>query len=255
MAIKKTQAFVLRTHDLRETSLIAHFFSKEFGKVSGVLKGVRADPKKFASTLEPFSLNEIIFYEKRNSELHLVSQCDLINNFSQARSDIFKVGVASIMMELLSSVTAQEDSQPQVFDLVLACLKELENHPDADKILMIFKIKLLALSGFKPHFDSCVSCNNKLLGNSKFSLGMGGMICEKCFHKDQSGRSIFRGTVASILHIEKNELKINLNLGMNPQIKRELNFVLGTFLKFHLGKDFKSERILDSLKTFSYSAK
>lgn len=248
MAIYKTEALVLGKRPFRETSFIASFYTRDFGKISGILKGIRSEPQKFASTLEPFSHNEIIFYQKTNSALHLVSACDVRDNFDRLRQNIFKVGLASIMMELVEVVMQAEDKNEDIFDLALSALKELEINTNPDKITTIFKIKLLALSGFKPHFDSCVSCGDKVLGHSKFSLMLGGLLCSRCYHKDLSARSIFRGTVASILHIEKNDLKNNLNLGLNPQIKRELGIVLNAFLNFHLEKELKSQKVLNKLE-------
>lgn len=222
MSIHKTEAIVINKRDFRETSIIADFYTRDFGKLSGLLKGIRAEPNKFASTVELFSYNEIIFYEKRNSSLHLVSQCDLRDNFDLVRRDMFKITISSFMMELLGVVMAAEDKNEEVFNLALECLRELKTAHSPEKIMTIFKIKMLVLSGFKPHFDSCVSCGYKILGISKFSLMLGGLLCEKCFPRDRSGRSIFRGTVASILHIEKNDFKNNLNLGMNSQIKKRV---------------------------------
>lgn len=138
---------------------------------------------------------------------------------------------------------------------MLEVLKELEVCYDAAKITTVFKIKLLALSGFKPHFDSCVCCDAKIMGQSRFSILLGGLLCEQCSSKDFKARSIFRGTVASILHIERSLFKNALMLGMNPQIKRELDFVLNSFLDFHLGKKLKSESVVDALKSFSLAAK
>ncbi len=247
MAINKTEAIVIKKRDFRETSLIVDFFTRDFGKMSGLLKGIRTDPKKFASTLEPFSLNEIIFYEKRNSSLHLVSQADIRNNFDSMRSNLSKFTTASYMMELVSAVMAVEDKNEEVFNLALTCLQELSTTNNPDKIMTIFKIKMLALSGFKPHFDSCISCGDRILGQSKFSLSMGGLLCEKCFLKDLSSRTIFRGTIASILHIEKNDFRINLNLGMNPDIKKELDIILNAFINFHLERELKSQRVLNKL--------
>lgn len=247
MSIHKTEAIVLNKRDFRETSLIANFYTKDFGKVSGILKGIREEPAKFASTLEIFSHNDVIFYRKRNSSLHLVSAVDLKNNFAFVRQSISKVGIASMMMELLDLVMPQEDKNTEVFDLAIAALVELETNNHPDKISTIFKIKLLTLSGFKPHFDSCVCCGVKILGQSKFSLSLGGLLCAKCCHRDVSARQIFRGTVASILHIERNDFKVNLNLGMNPQIKRELDLILNSFLNFHLGKELKSQRVINKL--------
>lgn len=250
MSIHTTESIVLSKRDFRETSIITNFYTRDFGKISGILKGIKNEPAKFASTVEPFSYNEIVFYKKINSALHLVTQCDTRDNFGAIRQNISKIGVGSLMMELLDAIMPQEDKNEEVFDLALIALKGLELYYDPDKIMTIFKIKMLSFSGFKPHFDSCVSCGLRVDGQSKFSSTLGGLLCMKCFPKDPRARSIFRGTIASILHIERNEFKNNLNLGMNPEIKKELNSILNSFLNFHLGRELKSEKVLNRLNNF-----
>lgn len=250
MSIHKTEALVLNKWDFRETSLIVNFYTRDFGKMSGILKGIKKEPAKFASTVEPFSYNDIVFYKKINSALHLVSQCDIKDNFDMVRQNIHKVGAASLMMELIDAVMPQEDKNEEVFDLALTCLKELEINQNSEKIMTIFKIKMLAFSGFKPHFDSCVSCGARMSGHSKFSSALGGLLCTQCYPRDLKARSIFRGTVASILHIERNEFKNNLNLGMNPQIKKELDLILNSFLNFHLERELKSQKVLNKINNF-----
>lgn len=247
MPIERTQALILSRQDFRETSCLVNFYTRDFGKISGLLKGVRTEPEKFASNLELFSQNEIIFYSNANSGLHLISQCDLNNNFTGIRQGIIKTAMASFMMELLGALMPAEDKNEEVFDLVALCLQELETTANPDKVMTIFKIKMLALSGFKPHFDSCVSCADRIRGESKFSLSLGGLLCPRCYLKDTASRSIFRGTVASILHIERNDFRTNLNLGLNPQIKKELELILNAFLNFHLERELKSQRILNKL--------
>jgi len=247
MSIHKTEAIVLNRRNFRETSLIADFYTRDFGRLSGLLKGIKTEPAKFASSLEPFSYNEIIFYRKRNSSLHLVSQCDSRNNFDAIRQNMIKIGIGNFIMELVGALMALEDKNEEVFDLTLACLQELGGTNYPDKVMTIFKIKILALSGFKPHLDSCISCGDKMFEQSKFSLMLGGLLCPQCCKKDITSRTIFRGTVASILHIERNDFKNNLNLGMNPQIKKELDLMLNSFLNFHLEKELKSQRVLNKL--------
>ncbi|HNW39438.1 MAG TPA: DNA repair protein RecO [Candidatus Omnitrophota bacterium] len=248
MSIDRAQGLVLNKRDLRETSLIVDFYTKEFGKVCGVLKGIRTDPKKFASNLEPFSLNEIIFYRKTHSSIHLVSQADKIDNFTRIRQNIDRTTTAGFMMELVSSIMQAEDKNEEIFDLALAALKELETNYSPEKIATIFKIKILSLSGFKPHLDSCVTCLDKIMGQSKFSLALGGLLCPRCMPKDPTARSIFRGTIATVLHIEKNSFNNSLTLGMNPQIKKELDIILNAFLNFHLGRELKSQKLINKLE-------
>jgi DNA repair protein RecO (recombination protein O) len=248
MSIDRAQGIVLNKRDLRETSLIVDFYTKEFGKICGVIKGIRTDPKKFASNLELFSLNEIIFYRKTHSSIHLVSQVDKLDNFTRVRQSIERANTAAFMIEIISSIMQLEDKNEEIFDLALAALKELETNYNPDKIATIFKIKMLSLSGFKPHFDSCVCCLDKIMGQSKFSLSLGGLLCPHCMPKDFGSRSIFRGTIATVLHIEKNSFNSSLSLGMNPVIKKELELILNAFLNFHLGRELKSQKVMNKLE-------
>jgi DNA repair protein RecO (recombination protein O) len=244
----KTEALILNRRDFRETSLIAEFYTRDYGRLSGLLKGGRAESQKFASPLEPFSYNEIIFYPRDTSSLYLVGQCDLKDNFNLIRRDIKRVGLASLICELISAVMPVEDKNEEVFNLALNCLQELGPCPAPERLMTVFKIKLLSLSGFKPHFDSCVSCGERIILRCRFSLRLGGLLCQHCAGKDTASRTIFRGTVASILHIEKNELAHGLKLGLNPQIKKELELVLDSFLEFHLEKKLKTQDILLKLE-------
>jgi DNA repair protein RecO (recombination protein O) len=247
MSIHKTEAIVLRRTDFRETSLIVNFYTRDFGKISGILKGIRLQPQKFTSTVELSSYNDIVFYKKSGAAIYLVSACDLKDKFFNIRNNMAKAAISAFMMELISIVMQPEDRNEEIFNLAINALKELETTQRPDKIATIFKIKMLALSGFKPHFDSCVYCSDRIMGQSKFSLSMGGLLCPKCYFKDLSARSIFRGTIASILHIERNDFKTNLNLGLNPQIKKELDIILNAFLNFHLERELKSQKVINKL--------
>jgi len=177
----------------------------------------------------------------------LVSAADSKDNFNGVRTDMIKMGIASAMLELITSIMPYEDINEDIFNLALTCLKEMETNRDAEKIMLLFKIKTLSMSGFKPHFDSCVSCGCKINDISKFSNSLGGLLCPKCFRKDLSSRQIFKGTIASVLFIERNDIKNGMNLGLNPQVKRELYYLLNSFLDFHVGKRLKSERVIDKL--------
>jgi DNA repair protein RecO (recombination protein O) len=245
MALVKTEGLVIKKFDYGETSLIAHFYTKDFGKVNLIFKGIKETPHKFSSSLEPFSLNDMIFYKKRNSTLHLASSCDLKENFDSIRNDLNKFSSATLVIELLDKVVPLEEPNQEIFNLTLDCLRKLVDYPYPDKINTIFKIKLLTLAGFKPHIDSCISCQDKITASQvKFSINLGGLLCPKCQKKDLKARLLYRGTVITLLHIERNDLDNNLRLGINPQIKRELDYILDAFLEFHLEKRLKSQKVI-----------
>ncbi len=240
--IIKTQGIVLKSFDFRETSRIATFFTREQGKVSGVLKGIRKDHRKFGSSLERFSENDIVYYQYRNSDLHLISQCDLIRYFLAVRQDLKKSLAASYILELVYIVMPPEEVNKNVYQLMLDFLAALEETTDINQLVYIFQIKMLSYSGFRPHLDACLKCKREVSGTVKFSPQEGGLICLKCRSADPNIQMISQGTVSSILHVEKSDWAGCLRLKYSPFVQKELKYILNNFLVFHLGKKIRSAK-------------
>jgi DNA repair protein RecO (recombination protein O) len=243
--ICSTPAFVLKSYDFRETSKIAVFFTRDFGKVKGVLKGIRTDAKKFASTLPLLSLNHIVFYKKRTSEIHLVGQCDLIDDFTLTRGDLKSFGFSNFAAELVDVVMPLEDAQGQVFGLIFDFLNSLKNN--RQDMRHIFEIKILALSGFKPHFDSCVVCDAKISSKGFFSHSKGGLLCSRCHFHDASAEQIMQGTIASILYVERSNWANCQRLHMTLPVRRQLDKLLESFFQFHVGRQLKTASLIHEL--------
>lgn len=242
--IIKTEGIVLKSFDFRETSRIATFFTKEEGKVKGILKGIRKDPKKFGSHIDQYSVNDIVYYQYRHSDLHLISHCDLKVFFFAIRQNLKKTMAASYILELVNAIMPAEEKNSDVYQLMLDFLNALEHAQDISKLVHLFQIKILILSGFRPHLDCCLVCRKKIIGTSRFSLSKGGLICLACQKQDLSASLISAGSVASIIHVEKNPWTQCLKLGLSDSIKKELKYILNNFLVFHLEKRLKSERFL-----------
>jgi len=241
--IVKTEGIVLKSFDFRETSRIATFFTRDFGKVKGVLKGIRKDPRKFGSSVEKFSLNDIVYYQYRNSDIHLVSHCDMKDFYQGLRQDLERMTAASYASELIDTLMPMEEQSLEIYELMQAFLKCLQTTTDVSKLVQTFQIKILSLSGFQPHLETCVSCRKNVAEAPRFSLRLGGLLCGVC--KDNAEATpISLGAVASILHIQKNNWDTALRLGMAPFVKKELKYILNHFLVFHLERHLRSTRFL-----------
>ncbi|MFC1704161.1 DNA repair protein RecO [Candidatus Omnitrophota bacterium] len=241
--IRKAKGIVIKKFNFRETSLLVIFFTKEFGKIKGIIKGVRKDPRKIASNLALCSYNEIVFYEKRNSELCLITQCDVRKDFSYIREDIQKVSLASYVLELTDVVMQLGDQNLEVFKLLLDSFKSMQS-VDLEKVLYCFQVKVLSLSGFKPHLDACIICKDKLHGAANFSIALGGLICSVCAGNDINSNTVLKGTINSLIHLETFSWHKALTLGLSKQIRQELRSILYNFLSFHLEKSMKSFQFL-----------
>ena len=242
--ICSTEGIVIKTFDLRETSRIATFFTKDSGKIKGVLKGVRKDPRKFGSSVDKFSVNGIVYYEYRRSDLHLVSQCDLKQFYFAIRQDYKRNMAANYMLELVDMVMPFEYPNKRVYRLMLNYLGSLESIDDIDRLVHIFQVKILLLSGFRPHIDACVKCRKKVEERARFSLRAGGLICSHCPTNETNFTMISKGTIASMLHIEKSDWTESMRLGLTNTARKELKYLLNNFLVYHLGKKIKSAKYL-----------
>ena len=242
--INKSEGIVLKSFDFRETSKIATLFSKDYGKVSGILKGIRTDPRKFGSSLDKFSLNEFVYYKYSRTDLHLISQCDLKQFYFPIRQDLKRNLAANYAVELIDVVMPQEQPNKEIYKLLLRFLEELEEVNDIDKLVHILQIKILVLSGFQPHLDSCVKTGQVIKGKAKFDLRSGGLVSLDYPIEDEDCVVISQGTISSLLFIEQNVWEKCLRLSLTQQVKKELKYVLNNFLVFHLERKIKSARFL-----------
>ncbi len=245
MSIEKSQAIVLRRQKLRETSVLATLYTKDFGKISGVMKGVRGIQNKSVNFLEPFTLCEVVFYKKKRGGLYTISQCDLLDYFFEIRTDYERLVHALYFIDLLDAVTQAEDSNDELFELIHESLKALKVLKSPAPVKSIYEVKTLILSGFKPRIDFCISCGSSIEQKAKFSTKFGGLICYKCFNKDSLSHDIFKGTLASMLHIEKSNFDSVWRLNMTNRVKGQLSHILDDFIKFHIDKNIRSRSFIE----------
>jgi DNA repair protein RecO (recombination protein O) len=245
MAIQKTEGILLRRQDLRETSLILTFYTRDFGKIKGIVRGVRGPQSTCGGgNLEIFALDEVVFYERRRSDIFTVSQCDLIEFFAPVRESLEKLAYAAYLVELLDSVTALGDKNTEAFDLLLNSLRLLSGDCSTKRVVRIFEIKLLHLLGLMPTLEACVNCNGAVDANSRFSFRHGGLICKKCFKSDIYARPILQGTVNFIEHIRSLSFERVARVKVASEVGHELERILRKFLDFHIERRLKTVEFL-----------
>lgn len=242
--IPKTEAIVLKSFDYRETSRIVTFFTKEQGKITGVMKGIRKDPKKFGSSVEKYSVNDLVYYHYKRSDLHLISQCDLKQYFFPIREDYERNVAANYALELVNKILPAEQVNAEVYQLLLLFLEQLQQEKDIEKLISLFQIKILQYSGFSPHLDSCVQCEKPVKGKVLFSMSSGGLVCSECTTMEKSFTIISQGSVSTIMHLERATWQECLRLGLATKVRAELKYVLNNFLEYHLEQPVKSSKYL-----------
>ncbi len=245
MSAIKTQAFILKTQVYRDTSLLGDFYTRDHGRIKGVIKGIRDTRARFGSTLEPFSLNEILFYKKKRSDLHLVTQVDLLNLYSDVREDLERLAYASYMSELVAELVQGEEPGHEIFDLLQDGLQFLSSGASVKRCARIFELKLMDALGFAPQTKGCTLCGAEASEAYFFNAAIGGVHCKDCSSKSKSllkdtSLPISKGTINFMEHARRAAFKELYSIKVAQEVGGELERILRRFTDYHLSHKLKS---------------
>jgi DNA repair protein RecO (recombination protein O) len=176
---------VLRSFRLGEADRVLHVYTAERGRVGAVAKGVRRTKSRFGGRLEPLSHVELMLHQG-SGELQTVTGADLRASHHDAREDTYKLAVGLIGAEAMLRLFPEQEANERAFTALTRFLDRLDEIPSAaparpalDPLVLSFQLKLLWLSGYLPHLDSCVECGavDGLLG---YLPTAGGAVCRDC---------------------------------------------------------------------------
>ncbi|UVT16945.1 MAG: DNA repair protein RecO [Nitrospira sp.] len=181
MPLIKTTAIILRSLKWGDADRIVTFYSKNLGKIRGVARGARRQKSRFGAALEPFSLCRLNLFEKSGDSLFRISHVDLVRSAQILREDLTLMASAARMVNVVGAITPDGDPDPLLFDTLDQGLMSLHESEDPAFTALLFQIRLLGLTGFRPQTDHCVACGKTcFVGEPQFSPIAGGLVCLVC---------------------------------------------------------------------------
>ena len=243
--IRTTDALIVRSEPLRETSRILVFFSRDFGKLVTLAKGVTREEGRFVSPLDSLTYNRIVFYERFRTGLHLLTQCDLLDGFLPLREELETLAYGFYFLELVSRVAQPAVKEERLFLLLLEGLRELCRKEIPPLVLArAFETKLLATAGFMPEVRLCVSCRRALSEWVSPRFDKGGFVCDRC-QALWEGRRVSRGTVASLGYLAASDFPTLTRFQLSKNDQEKMNGLLEKFLASCLEEKPKSRTLLE----------
>ncbi len=145
----RTLGIVLKHSNYGEADRILRIFTKDFGLISAIAKGVRKIKSRKAASLESFRVSELRLY-RRTGELFLITGSSIKQDFET--TELPKLAVAYSIAEWLLILLPAEKPVPEVYALFVETLKELTGSPKHALIQLAFQAQLLDLLGYLPEF-------------------------------------------------------------------------------------------------------
>ncbi len=156
----KTEAILLHHVRYSDNSLIAQFYSREYGRLSVMVKGIsskkRSSKFSYFQPLNIFNL-ELYRYEKREiSNLKELSLSFIPKNIS---GDIHRSSIALFISELLYSVIREEDVNRRLYDFIELSVMTLDEMTSGiSNFHLWFLVAFTAYTGIGPSPTSLSEC-------------------------------------------------------------------------------------------------
>lgn len=177
LRVYTTGVIVLHRINLAEHDKILTLYTEERGKLNAVAKGARKPVSKLAGATELFTHSRMQLAV--GSHLDIVTQAEIRDAFQHTRSDLARIAYASVMAEILDRSVEERDPHPEVFRLLLECLRSVDRSAHPDLVALLFELQLLAHLGYEPHLGGCVAggAGEKETPVAAFSPSLGGTLC------------------------------------------------------------------------------
>ncbi len=237
MALFKTSAIVLKSRKWGEADRIVTFYTARFGKLRGVARGARRLKSRFGSALEPFVYCDLNLFEKPNDSLYRITQVDIQEPFARLRENLGLMAGAGRLVNLVNAMTAEGDSCPKVFETLVEGLRALQAYREPALIALLFQIRLLGQTGYRPQTDHCAACGGPFDRSNLFSPLAGGLVCGRCAEQGSSGGvRMSPGSQALLQQVLRMNPEALPRLKATGQVRAELEEAVEAYVTVVAGK-------------------
>ena len=239
--IIKIEGIILSEVDYKESSKIINVLTKEYGIIGVIARGTKQIKNKLSGVTSKLTYGYFHIKYKENGLSQLI-EVDIIDSFKSIKKDINMTSYAIYILELADRVYKHEKNN-NIYDLLIASLKKINEGYDYKVITNIFELKMLDFLGIKPVVDECVMCGNK---NDIVTISSyrGGYICNKCVKDDPIVNIKTIKLLRMFYYVDINKIT---KLDVSDNIKNELSRFITDYYDRYSGLYLKSREFLQNL--------
>lgn len=177
-----SDALVLLTHKMGETSKIVVLLTRERGKVRAVAKGARGPRSRYRSALEPLSEVRVGLHGRQGADLFRLGECELLRSaFPAGQRGLETALNLGYFAELLDAFSQEGEAEDPVYRLAVAVIRAAEDGRPSDVLARYLEAWLLKLHGIYPPLDRCAKCASPLVsGGLDYHAPDRGFVCGRC---------------------------------------------------------------------------
>jgi DNA repair protein RecO (recombination protein O) len=177
MALKESEAIVLRTYPLREADLLVTLFTRAEGKVRGVARSAKKSKRRFGGALEPLTYVRVYYEDRERQELARLDSCEVLESPLATEVSYSRAVALAHVAELLDELLPDREANDAAFRLALSVIAGLRG-TEVWMPVTYFELWMTRLMGYLPDLGECMVCGRSLNGSRAFYHALtDGLMC------------------------------------------------------------------------------
>ncbi len=177
MALRESEAIVVRTYPLREADLLVTLFTRAEGKVHGVARSAKKSKRRFGGALEPLTYVRAFYDVRERQDLVRLDSCEVLESPMACEVTYARAVALGHIAEVLDELLPDHEANDAIFRLTLSVLHVLTG-PEIWMPITYFDLWLTRLVGFLPELTECVVCGRNLNGDRAYFHALAdGLMC------------------------------------------------------------------------------
>ena len=240
-----TMGLVLRETAYKDSSKILTVLTGGEGKLTVTARGALRRNSKLAGVTQLLAFSEMTLFSSR--ERWTLTEARSLEQFIGLRDDIKLLALGAYFAELIEAVADEDSPSPELLPLCLNALYALsEKIKPPEYVKPAFELRLMAVTGFKPHLGQCGGCGTEVPEQAYLDISGGTIRCGDCGMPD--GAALNKGAISAARYIVDCDAKKLFSFTLGQTSLGELSAAAEGYLVAQLGRHF---RTLDFYKGIS----
>jgi DNA repair protein RecO (recombination protein O) len=232
----RDDAVVLRTFKSGESDRVVVLWTRNFGKVRVLAKGIRKTTSRLGGNLETLAYVNVDLVKTRG-DFYIARHVAHRERLTTLRKSYARINAGYAVVEVMDAIPSDDVADHEIFELLTRVLLTLDDETyDPMLVPSSFYFKLLALDGSGPVVDECVNCGRDV-PLVAFDAEVGGTLCGDC----RSGTLISPDALLLIRRIMSGDLAAVLR-EESPAGAGEVMAVALDSIESHFGKQLRATR-------------
>lgn len=240
--IKKIEGIIVSEIDYKESSKIVNVLTKEYGIIGLIARGTKQVKSKLSGVTSKLTYGYFHVNYKENGLSNLI-EVDIIEHFKNIRKSIDLMSYSLYLLELAEKVY-KHDKDENIYDMLIASLKKIDEGYDYKVVTNIFELKMLDFLGIRPVIDECVICGNKS-DIVTISSYRGGYLCKNCLHGEVITNIKTVKLLRMFYYIDISKIT---KLEVSENVQEELSKFIYDYYDRYSGLYLKSREFLQNLE-------